>query len=349
MAFYPAMSTTPASPLSQPNASLRPCPVPSQRADRAGAAAPKHRVLSVVDPHGEDHAVLVADRHDILDGMAGDLRDQRLPHRAQFLRRLAHRAVLAGERPDDCRRRAGRGEPLALGRPRHRLHLRRIAGHAHVSVVGKPPAMQRVFLHGRHEEPAVRREGDANMRAFPFQEQRRALRAHEPQLDAVVAGNRDAQALGREGDCLDGALASEVGWSSARRYHSPALACGNRYGAARSAGERVDPLAGTFTNHPRRTVARNAVDRAVLAAGHQRRTVQRQRRAGDPAGYLDPPFAARNKHHRPVRHGECGRVADKSRPFDMGAGVDWRNGRHRSGGAGGEGSLELFPVEIARR
>ena len=61
------------------------------------------------------------------------------------------------------------------------------------------------------------------MRALPRQRHRRGLRARPPQRDAVVAGDRETQALRREGEPADGAVVIEgalaaVGW----RARSPA-------------------------------------------------------------------------------------------------------------------------------
>ena len=58
---------------------------------------------------------------------------------------------------------------LAVRGPAERAHPRRIAGHAHVLGVGEPPAVQHRLLHGGDEEFAVRAEGDAEMRALPFE------------------------------------------------------------------------------------------------------------------------------------------------------------------------------------
>ena len=123
--------------------------------------------------------------------------------RAELERRLAHRPVLRLERPDDRRRRAGAGQPFALGAPGQALHLGGIAGHAHVLAVGELPAMQRVFLHGGDDEIAVRRKGDRGMGARPFELDRLAVGGREMQRHAIVAGDAEAHALRREGEPFD--------------------------------------------------------------------------------------------------------------------------------------------------
>ena len=55
---------------------------------------------AVLDPHEQHRAVGIADRHHLLLGMAGDRRDPHLRRRASMRGCLAHRAVLALERPE---------------------------------------------------------------------------------------------------------------------------------------------------------------------------------------------------------------------------------------------------------
>ncbi len=208
------ISTTPQSPASEAKASSLPfllqlieviAPLPGRRisasllsAMRTARIMPSMKPIARISSAGWN---LTCGRHDV-------------GARAEFQRRLAHRAILALERPDDRRRRTGRGKPLALGGPGQRLHLGRIAGHAHVAGLGARldiefPAVQRVFLHGGHEKIAIRREGDAGVGAFPFQIDRLRAHANPVQRNAIVARSSDAHALWREGEAFDRALLGE--------------------------------------------------------------------------------------------------------------------------------------------
>ena len=60
-------------------------------------------------------------------------------------------------------------QPRRLGKPVHRAHLCRIAGHGQISPSAKAPAMQLALLHGRHHIGAVRAPGYPDMRASPVQ------------------------------------------------------------------------------------------------------------------------------------------------------------------------------------
>ena len=118
-AHYPAISTTPQSPASEAKASSLPVLRPAHAGDRALAGAAQQRLLLVGNADAEDHAVDEADREDILGRVECDRGRHDVGAGAEFERRLAHRAVLGGEGPDDRGRRAGGGEPLALRRPGH--------------------------------------------------------------------------------------------------------------------------------------------------------------------------------------------------------------------------------------
>src|SRR5690606_33012216 len=133
--------------------------VPAHAGDCALAGAAQQHFLAVGKTCDQDHAVAIADRRNVLDRMAGNRCHHAVTAKPKLQRGLAHRTVLAREGPDDCRGRAGSGEPLGLGAPRPVLDLRRIAGHAHVLRIFETPAMQRIFLHRGDEEASVGREG----------------------------------------------------------------------------------------------------------------------------------------------------------------------------------------------
>src|ERR1019366_8530504 len=76
---------------------------------------------------------------------------------------------------------------------------RRIARHAHVLCVGDAPAMQRGLLHGGDDEFAVGTDGDAEMRALPFEILRgRTGRIGKPERGAVVVRDGETKAFRRE-------------------------------------------------------------------------------------------------------------------------------------------------------
>ena len=105
----------PASPSSVPNASLPPS---SLQASAETAALPgllRQNLGAVLDARQHHHAVLEAGRDDLLRRMARD-RDDALVVRQHHARLLAHRAVLAGERPEDELLGARGREPLAARR-----------------------------------------------------------------------------------------------------------------------------------------------------------------------------------------------------------------------------------------
>ena len=196
---------TPASPASVPNASSVPAAVPAERGDRALARLLAQHFGAVIDPHQQHGAVGISHRDDLLLGMTGDCGDAHREGR-EHLRLLAHRAVLALERPEHELLGARRGEPLAAHGPAERAHARRIAGHPHVLGVDDAPAVQRRLLHRRHHELAVRAEGDVVVRALPLQQLGRGLRVRKPHRHAVVMGDREPHALRREGQPADGGL-----------------------------------------------------------------------------------------------------------------------------------------------
>ena len=135
--------------------------------------------------------------------MTGDDRDARL-QRCQHRGLLAHRTVLAAERPDDDGVGARGCEPLAARAPRHRADTAGITGHAHVPVVGEPPAVQCRLVHRSHQKLVVGTEGDGVMRAGPGQEFGRSFHVGKPQGHAVVMRDREPQAFRREGKPADG-------------------------------------------------------------------------------------------------------------------------------------------------
>ena len=105
--------------------------VPAHRADRARARLLAQHLGAVIDPHQQDRAVGIADRDDLLLRMAGDAADAHRKGR-EHLRLLAHRAVLALERPEHQLLGARGRKPLAARGPAERTHAGRIARHPHV-------------------------------------------------------------------------------------------------------------------------------------------------------------------------------------------------------------------------
>ena len=134
--------------------------------------------------------------------MAGDDLGLDLPRR-EHARRLAHGTVLAVERPQDELARSRGREPLAADGEIERAHARTVTRHAHVLAIGEPPAVQCRLLHGGDHEAPVGAHHGGEMGALPRQSFRFALRIGEPQRDAVVMGNRKAQALRPEGQTAD--------------------------------------------------------------------------------------------------------------------------------------------------
>ena len=193
--------------------------------------------------------------------MAGDHLDLRLGGREQ-LRRLAHRAVLARERPQDELGRARGREPLAVGGPVERAHARGVARHAHVLAVGEPPAVQRRLLHGGDQEAPVGTEGDGEMRALPLQRLGRGLGVRKPQRRAVVVRDREPEALRREGEPADG--------RGRRRALLLALAGAHEGVLAGRPGDRA--------GGPDRDV----IDPAALGVGGDERCSRRSRRSRTP-------------------------------------------------------------------
>src|SRR4029450_6845179 len=89
---------------------------------------------AVLDPHQQNEAVGVADRHHLLFRVAGD--DLRLHlARRQDAWRLAHGTILALERPQDELGRTRGRKPFAADAPAERAHARAIARPAHVLAV----------------------------------------------------------------------------------------------------------------------------------------------------------------------------------------------------------------------
>src|SRR5205085_5765835 len=72
--------------------------VPGQRRDRLAAVAAHQNFRAVLEPYDQHGAVAIASGHDVLLRMTGYHGDARLQRR-QHRRLLAHRTVLAVERP----------------------------------------------------------------------------------------------------------------------------------------------------------------------------------------------------------------------------------------------------------
>src|SRR3954470_19734186 len=143
--------------------------VPRNRSDRRRAVAADENFRAILQTHHQHGAVAVAGGEDVVLRVASDDRDAGLERR-EHRGLLAHRAVLAGERPYDDGVGARGRQPLAAHAPGHRTDAAGIAGHAHVPVVGEPPAVQRRLMHRCDQEFVIRAEGDAEMRAGPGQE-----------------------------------------------------------------------------------------------------------------------------------------------------------------------------------
>src|SRR5271155_2176054 len=169
--------------------------VPRERADQAAARIARQNFGPVAETGEQNEAVGVADGDDQRLRMKGHLGHPRLTH-AALPRGLAHRPVLVLERPDDGGVGAGGRKPLAVVRPGERARLARISGHPHVARILDPPAVQRVLLHRGHEKTSVRREGDVEMRALPFQGLRSSVDLRKPERRAIVMGRGEAKALG---------------------------------------------------------------------------------------------------------------------------------------------------------
>ncbi len=208
-----------------------------------------------------------------MTGHHGRLRRQWRQHRGL----LPHRPVLGGERPQDHAVRSGGREETAAGAPRYRAHARGIAGHPHVARIRKPPAMQRGLVHRRHQEAVVGAEGDAEMRALPFEDF--GLRAHvgKPQRHAVVMRDHKPHALGREGKPADSGRRVERLLLALCRAHERGLAGGPRHRAVGMKRDVGDP-ASLGVGRQRLDLAAG-IDRhqlAVITAGHDALAVRRR-------------------------------------------------------------------------
>ena len=262
-----------------------------------------------------------------------------------MLRLLAHRAVLALERPQHELLRAAGGEPLAAGGPAERAHARRIAGHAHVLGVDDAPAVQRRLLHGGDQELAVRAEGDVVVRALPLQHLGRGLRVRKPQRHAVVVGDGEPQPLGREGKPADGRGHVERARLALAGLHEGRLAGRPGDRAVRTERDVIDPaalgvgrdelgsrrsasVANTLPSSPPVTMrapslaaarmppAWTATRRSSPLSGHQQQRLL--------AEHEDRGAAEEMRGH----HRRAGR--DRARALDDGGGVGWSGVGHES-------------------
>ena len=128
--------------------------------------------------------------------------------------------------------------------------------------------MHRRLVHHGHQELVVRAEGDAEMRAGPFQEFRLRRHVGKPQRHTVVMGNREAQALGRKGETthrrrhIEGlffalAAANEGGLAGRPRHSAVGMQC-----------YIVDPAPLRIgRQHRHRALGIECNDLAVIAAG----------------------------------------------------------------------------------
>ena len=254
--------------------------VPGQRRDRRAAVAAHQDFRAVLEPDDQHGAVAVARGHDVLLRMTGDRGDARLQRR-QHRRLLAHRAVLAGERPDDHGIGARGGKPLAARAPRHRADAAGIAAHAHVPVVGEPPAMQRRLVHRGDQEFVVGAEGDGEMRAGPFQKFRLRRHVGKPQRHAVVMRDRHAQAFRRERQPADGRGRIEGFLLALAAADERRLARRPRHRAIGMQRDIVDPAPlGVGREHRDLALGVERDDLAVIAAGDDARAVGRRAQDG---------------------------------------------------------------------
>ena len=313
------MATTPAGALLGAEGEPASGFVPGERADRAAAGAAHHRLLGVGETDGEDHAVLVADRHHLVLRVAGDAGREHLAG-AELERRLAHRPVLGMERPEHGGIGAGGGEEPALRRPRHRPWLGRVAAHPHVLAVGKPPAVEGVVLHGGDDILAVRREADAEMGALPLERRRRRLGRRPPQGDAVVAGDGEPRSLRRKGDAARGAGQVEAPFAPVGEADGDLAAGGEGDGVAGAGGDVVDPLPRALGDAGDGAGRVGRGDEAVVAAGDEAPAVDGARGGQDRAGMdRDARLGlAGDEAHRAVAKGEGGGLAEEDGVDDEG-------------------------------
>src|SRR5262245_23588637 len=103
---------------------------PGEPGDRRIVRLARQHFGAVIDADEQNESVGVAGGDHRLLGMARYLFDVMFGWRQQ-LRRLAHRAVLRLERPQDDLVRARGHKPLAVGAPIERTHARAVALHAH--------------------------------------------------------------------------------------------------------------------------------------------------------------------------------------------------------------------------
>ena len=190
--------------------------------------------------------------------MTGDDLDLRL-RRRQDTRGLAHGAVLGLERPQDELGRSRRRQPLAADGPIERAHACAVTRHPHVLAIGQAPAVQRRLLHGRDHEPPVRAHERGEMRAFPFQRLGRALRVREPERDAVVMRDGEANTFRGERQSADGRWHLEHALGTLAAARKRLLARRPRDRAVRADRHMVDPAALAVGGH-HRAVALASVD-----------------------------------------------------------------------------------------
>ena len=158
---------------------------------------------------------------------------------------------------------------MSVVRPREGACLGRIAAHAHVLLVGNPPAMQRVFLHRGDEEAPVRRKAHVEMRAFPVEDIRRCRGVREPQRRAIIMRDREAIAFRRKARPRTEEGAVKLLTLTLRIAGANLLAGRPGERAIIAPGERVDPFASFMDDFFCRAIGGDRHDAAVIAAGEQ--------------------------------------------------------------------------------
>ncbi len=149
--------------------------------------------------------------------------------------------------------------------------------------------------------------------------------------DAVVAGERDAHALRREGDALDRARLGEGLQRTVGKPHMRLPAGRKACRSARPGGHGGDPLAADRGEFGDRSLRIHPREAAVLAAAQQGRAGLVHRRRRNAVVGLDGGVAAGKPVDRAVRQREDRRFAEEGGGHAMAAEIEGRDCRHGVG------------------
>ena len=242
----------------------------------------------------------------------------------EHFRLLAHRPVLALERPQHKLLGTGGGKPLATHGPCERAHTGGVAGHPHVLGIDDAPAVQRRLLHGCHQELPVRAEGRMVVRALPLQHLRRSLGVRKPERHAVVVGDGQTHAFRREGQAANGGLHLDRARLALAGLHESLFAGRPGHRTVGARGDVIDPAAlRVGRNRPAFALRIGREHLAVIAAGNDRDAVGRGRQNAAPVD-RQPLLVALvgDQQHRLLAEHKGRRAAEQMHRHHRRAGYD---------------------------